>query len=389
MARLIPAVVLSAAIVSWAVCLVVRHVAARYGFVDRPGERKIHARPIPTGGGLGIWAGVVLPLAAAQLVLFLCRSDWIAPHTIPLVGEFLSRHAAGLWVQSIRLWTLLGLGTVLLILGLLDDRYSLDWRLRLGVEVLVALATYAAGWRLTVFVQSQWLSLPLTVLWIVGLINSFNMLDNMDGLSAGVAAIAAGLFGIVMATVPDSMSGEGQLFVAAFSFLFLGTLTGFLWHNRPPARLFMGDGGSYFVGFIMAAVTLTATFAGDQVPRHAIIAPLCVLAVPIYDTATVVAIRIRAGKSPFEGDKNHFSHRLVELGMTTTQAVLTVYLTTTACGLGALLLYQVDLIGAFVVVAMVGCMLSVIAVLEATARRSRRRDGDKSSSMIPNERHDA
>ncbi|GAB6165196.1 MraY family glycosyltransferase [Thermostilla marina] len=384
--RLIPAATLSAAIVSWGVCLIVRRVAGRYGFVDRPGERKIHDRPIPTGGGLGIWAGVVFPLAAAQVVLLLCRADWIAPQSIPFVGEFLSRHAAGLWAQSGRLWTLLGLGTVLLVLGLLDDRYSLDWRLRLGVEVLVALAMYVAGWRLTVFIHSQWFSLPLTVLWIVGLVNSFNMLDNMDGLSAGVAAIAAGLFGIVMATVPESMSGEGQLFVAAFSFLFLGTLLGFLWHNRPPARLFMGDGGSYFVGFIMAAVTLTATFAGDQVPRHAIIAPLCVLAVPIYDTATVVAIRIRAGKSPFEGDKNHFSHRLVELGMTTTQAVLTVYLTTTACGLGALLLYQVDVIGAFVVVAMVGCMLSVIAVLEATARRSRRRENRPPKPSVEDER---
>ncbi len=113
----------------------------------------------------------------------------------------------------------------------------------------------------------------------------------------------------------------------------------------------MGDAGSYLVGYLLAMATLTATFAGANLPKHAILAPLCVLAVPLYDTATVVLIRLRSGRSPFVGDKSHFSHRLVELGMTKPQAVLTIYLATATCGLGALLLHEVDALGAVVILA--------------------------------------
>ena len=117
-----------------------------------------------------------------------------------------------------------------------------------------------------------------------------------------------------------------------------GALAGFWWYNKPPATIFMGDVGSYFIGFSIATATLMATFAGEGLPRHAVLAPLCVLAVPIYDTLSVIAIRLRAGRSPFEGDRNHFSHRLIALGLSPKQAVWTIYLLSAACGLGALLL---------------------------------------------------
>jgi UDP-GlcNAc:undecaprenyl-phosphate/decaprenyl-phosphate GlcNAc-1-phosphate transferase len=149
----------------------------------------------------------------------------------------------------------------------------------------------------------------------------------------------------------------------------VGSLLGFLWHNRPPARLFMGDAGSYLIGYLLATTTLTATFSGGAMPRYTILAPLCVLAVPLYDTASVVLIRLRSGRSPFVGDKSHFSHRLVELGMTKPQAVLTIYLTTATCGLGALLLHEANALGAAVVVLMVACILALVAVLEIAGRR--------------------
>jgi UDP-GlcNAc:undecaprenyl-phosphate GlcNAc-1-phosphate transferase len=180
------------------------------------------------------------------------------------------------------------------------------------------------------------------------------------------------MLGIVMLLTPEPASHLPQLFVAGFLFLLVGALVGFLFHNRPPARLFMGDAGSYFVGFCLAVMTILATFSGDSLPRHAILAPLCVLAVPLYDTLSVVCIRLRAGRSPFEGDTNHFSHRLVALGLTKTQAVLTIYLTTAACGLGALLLHQVNEGGAVIVVLLIACLLAVIAILEMTARRKLR-----------------
>ena len=117
--------------------------------------------------------------------------------------------------------------------------------------------------------------------------------------------------------------------------------------------------------------TLMATFAGGDLPQHAVFAPLCVLAVPIYDTVSVIAIRLYQGRSPFEGDKNHFSHRLVQLGMTSRQAVGTIYLLTAACGLGALLLHQVNTWGAVVILLMVFTVLCVIAMLEGVARVGR------------------
>jgi UDP-GlcNAc:undecaprenyl-phosphate GlcNAc-1-phosphate transferase len=198
------------------------------------------------------------------------------------------------------------------------------------------------------------------------------MLDNMDGLSGGVAALGSAILAAVLLTMPDPETGSPQYFVAGFLLVVVGAVIGFLAHNRPPARIFMGDAGSYFLGFCVAVATLLATFAGYQSPqRHTILAPLCVLAVPLYDLTTVLWIRLREGRSPFVGDKSHFSHRLVELGMTKPQAVLTIYLTTATCGLGALLLHQVNAYGAAVIVFIVLCILALVAVLETAARRKR------------------
>jgi UDP-GlcNAc:undecaprenyl-phosphate GlcNAc-1-phosphate transferase len=272
------------------------------------------------------------------------------------------------------LWIMLGGALSLMTLGLIDDRRGLDWRIRLFVQFTVAVVCVVTqGWQLTAFIaipRVGWLvSVTLSATWIVALINSFNMLDNMDGLSAGVAAIAASILALVMLISPAAP--QPQLFVAGFLFVLVGALLGFLIHNRPPAKIFMGDAGSYFVGFSIAVATLLATFAGyspSGAAPHAVLAPLCVMAVPLYDMTTVICIRLRQGRSPFAADKNHFSHRLVELGLSKTQAVLTIYLTTATCGLGALLLHQVDRFGAIVVVVLIVFVLLLIAILESTRR---------------------
>jgi UDP-GlcNAc:undecaprenyl-phosphate GlcNAc-1-phosphate transferase len=286
-----------------------------------------------------------------------------------LLPEFVAPHVSGLLHQSGKLWLLLGGGAVLMLLGLADDRHGLDWRLRLGVQTLVAVALVCMGWRLSLFLDMPWLTGTLTVIWIVGLVNSFNMLDNMDGLSAGVAAIAAAIFAAVMLLTPRPDNNQPQLFVAGFLLIIVGSLLGFLWHNRPPARLFMGDTGSYLIGYLVATATLTGTFAGGGLPKHAILAPLCVLAVPLYDTVSVVLIRLRAGRSPVVGDKSHFSHRLVERGLSKPQAVLTIYLATVTCGLAALLLHQLNLAGAIIAMLIVVCTLALVAILESANRR--------------------
>ncbi len=361
-------------IVCWAAAFAVRRWGPGWWLLDRPGARKIHAMPMPTGGGLAIWLGITLPLAMGQLLLWgvvgfgTSRSGSLTMLPLP---EFIAPHLPGLLHQSGKLWLMLGGGTVLMLLGLADDRRGLDWRLRLGVQTLVAVALVCLGWRLSLFLDMPWLTGALSVIWIVGLVNSFNMLDNMDGLSAGVAAIAAAIFATVMLLTPRPDNHQPQLFVAGLLLLIVGSLVGFLWHNRPPARLFMGDAGSYLIGYLLATATLTGSFAGGNLPKHAILAPLCVLAVPLYDTVSVVLIRLRAGRSPVVGDKSHFSHRLVERGLSKTQAVLTIYLATVTCGLAALLLHQLNLAGATIVLLIVVCTLALVAILESASHRKR------------------
>lgn len=363
-------------VIAWLGTLVMRRVAPRMGLVDQPNHRKVHITPTPLGGGLAIAAAVLLPFAAGSILLLLL-SDQAFDDLVP---GFAIGHRAGLASSLGGLWTILGGASILTVVGLIDDRRGLDWRIRLGIQFAVAIVcVLTQGWQLTAFIDlprlSWLLSVALSVVWIVGIINSFNMLDNMDGLSAGVAAIAASILAIVM--LISGATPEPQLFVAGFLFVLVGALLGFLVHNRPPAKIFMGDAGSYFVGFSIAVATLLATYAGYQIDGpgpHAILAPLCVMAVPLYDMTTVIWIRIREGRSPFEADKNHFSHRLVELGLSKTQAVLTIYLTTATCGLSALLLHQVDLFGAIVIVLLVVLVLLLISILESTRRGNGHRE---------------
>ena len=220
-----------------------------------------------------------------------------------------------------------------MVMGLVDDIKNLDWRLRLGIQVGCAAVLAATGIRITLFgpFTHPVVGGAVTVLWIVGLTNAFNMLDNMDGLAASVGLIAASLFCGAQVAV-------GDLFVPAVLLVVVGALGGFLVHNRPPARLFMGDAGSNFLGFLLGTLTVVGTFTREGYSACSVLAPLLVMAVPLYDMSSVILIRLREGRSPFKADRRHFSHRLVARGLTPSQAVWTIDLVTLAGGLGALLL---------------------------------------------------
>ena len=365
MLGLVLATVFPAFLISVFAVGLVKRFAVTLGLLDEPNARKVHTVPIPLGGGLGIWLGVVGTFLLGTIVLYLLRTnEQLARELVP---TRLQPHLPGLMSRAEQIWLLLGGGTILAILGLLDDRFSLDWRARLAVEFLVAgFVVYLQNLQLTAFIGIPWLTGILSVIWIVMLINSFNMLDNMDALSGGVAAIICGMFAMMLIVNPDPVQGQPQLFVAAMLLVLLGSLLGVLKHNWPPATIFMGDAGSYFVGYWIAIGSLLSTYAGAKgLTPHAVLAPLCVLAIPLYDMVSVIWIRVREGRSPFQADKRHFSHRLVDLGMTKKQAVVTIYLATITCSLGALLLPRTDIWGAAIVVAIVLCMLALVGVLES------------------------
>ena len=336
-------------------CGLARRWAPRFGLVDRPGGHKEHAIPTPLGGGVAIWLTLILVLALGAVGLGL--GD-------PSLPPALARHAGGLWTKAGPLALLLAMATVVMLIGLIDDRAPLPWPFRLGAQGGLAVVLAAAGIRVTLFwpFNHPWLGGAVSVVWIVGLTNAFNMLDNMDGLAAGVGLIAALLFAGAQLAV-------GSLFVPACLFVLAGALAGFLVHNRPPARLFMGDAGSNFLGFTLGGLTVAGTYFryGPSASPYSVLAPLLVMAVPLYDATSVILIRVREGRSPFRADRRHFSHRLVERGLTRPQAVRTIDLVTLASGLGALLLHRLDAAGACVVVAQTLCLLGVVAALEVSA----------------------
>ena len=352
---------LTSAALSCAITPVIRRFASVLGLVDYPGHRKVHVQPTPRGGGIAIFLGFAIPVVTVVVACLMSGSSYLAG--IDAVVEAIHETP-----DRLSQFLAIGIGAcVLFLTGLADDRWNLSWKFRLGLQLTVAIGVVASGVRATVFVGQPWFGFLATVLWILVLTNAMNFLDNMDALSAGIGVIASLIFAailIVMVRIPAWS-------VAAPLLLLAGSLIGFLVWNRPPASIFMGDCGSNLIGFLLATLTVMGTFYESSGSKHVMLAPLCVMAVPLYDFCSVILIRLSQRRSPFHGDKSHFSHRLVELGMQPANAVLTIHLTTLMTGLGGLLLYKVpDWIGATLVVSLIFCILSVIAILETVGRRS-------------------
>lgn len=346
-----------------------RRWAPAWGLVDQPGPRKVHEMPTPLGGGIAVWISVVTPLAIVSL-LAVDRVPGLSLQQVLPAAAITDLDLSRLPSRLPMLWGILGGATLLGIVGLIDDFRNLPWGPRLAVQVLVATGLVLGGVRGSLFVQNSLIGGVLTVLWMLVLVNSFNFLDNMDGLSPGIAMIAATLFAAVMLVGTP----QPHWLVAGVLLVLAGTLAGFLCHNWPPATIFLGDAGSYFIGCLLAAFTVVGTFyepdpETTSTSRHVILAPLLILAIPLYDFTSVMVIRLARRQSLFKADKNHFSHRLVDLGLSRRNAVLTVHLITLMTGLGGVLLFHVtNWLSALLIVALVICILVVIAILETVAR---------------------
>jgi UDP-GlcNAc:undecaprenyl-phosphate GlcNAc-1-phosphate transferase len=338
---------------SLAVSYAMRRISLWLGLVSHPGGHRTHDQPMPMGGGVGIFLGAWAPIV---LGLAVC---WYLSRRTTLPGwADLTVHIRGALTVAPRLGIIFIGGLIIWLTGLADDRWRVSPWIRLAIEAGVALILVASGKTVSIFIESGWLRAVLTVLWVVGIINAFNMLDNMDGLCGGVSVIISMFFTIVAVQT-------GHYFVAAFLCCLTGAIGGFLLFNFPPARIFMGDSGSTTIGYMLAVMTLEFTFYQPGTPYFPIVMPIMMFAVPLFDMLTVVWIRVRAGRSPFRGDTNHFSHRLVALGMSRRQAVLTIYLITATVALGATVLYYAAPAAILVIFAQTVAIFAIIGVLES------------------------
>jgi UDP-GlcNAc:undecaprenyl-phosphate/decaprenyl-phosphate GlcNAc-1-phosphate transferase len=340
---------------TWATC----RVSRRIGFVDHPGGHKGHAGPIALGGGVAIAAAVAVPMLAAVI---LARFG----------GAGLLPEAARIHLGGIVSKTPLALGIIAGIvitcgMGLWDDRRPLRPLPKLMVQMIVA-AGLVLVYDLRLLSHLGWtVSSALSILWILTLMNSLNFLDNMDGLAAGVAMIASSVFAF-------AALADGQFFVPACCMLLAGALAGFLPFNFFPAKIFMGDAGSQVIGMLLGVFTILTTFADPargQKPIGAL-APLVVMAVPLYDTVSVVFLRMRMHVSIWTGDRRHISHRLINRGMSVPRAVLIIWLATLVTALPALLLATASWTLAWCIAGETIFVVSVVAFLEWTGSKQPR-----------------
>ena len=344
-------------VVSLVATYLVRGAARRRDFVDRPSEHKRHGAPVALGGGIALVVAICGPILAGTALAY-AVSHAAPPGWLP---AFIRPHLPGIASKLPQVLAIVAGALVLHVVGLIDDRRALGPWPKLVAQVVVALfIAWPVGIRAVEALPAP-LSIAATVLWIVLITNAFNFLDNMDGLSAGVAAIAAAIFAVAAART-------GQIFVPTMAWILVGASLGFLVFNFSPATIFMGDAGSLVIGFLMAVLTILTTFydPAQNLTPLGVIVPVVVLAVPLYDVISVVIHRIRLGESPFRGDWRHFSHRLVKRGMTQRGAVLTIYLATAATGLPAIVLARVDWVGASLILLQCLCVVTMIAVLEHT-----------------------
>ncbi len=272
----------------------VRKLAIRIGFVDSPAKRKLHSTPMPLMGGVAIFGGAVL-----AIITFVPQF----PNTV--AGVLLSL-------------------TVVALVGLLDDRYGLPaWAKLAGQFVgMLILAVFNIRVKLPL---PEIINYGITFLWLAGISNAVNFLDNMDGLSAGVSGVAAA-FIMLLGLQND------QFLVAGLAAAVLGACLGFLRFNFKPAQIFMGDVGSLFLGFLLALLGLQLRFPANS-SFVTWMVPVFVLALPIFDTVLVVFSRLRRGVSPNTAGKDHLSHRLVQHGFSQREAVLLLYLLTGVGGM--------------------------------------------------------
>ncbi len=308
-------IALSALLLAVGVTPLMRQVALRLGVTDEPNARKVHTNPVPLLGGAAIYIAFIV-----ALLIFADKR-----YVPQVVGIFVG-------------------ASLVSLMGVVDDRWGLGSYVKLVGQILAALILVFSGVQIQIF--HSWLDIALTVVWVVGITNAMNLLDNMDGLSGGIAMIAATFFTLLAAL-------SNQYLVGALAAALAGACMGFLFYNWNPAHIFMGDTGSLFLGFLLSAVAIKLRFPSNSNTITWMI-PVMVMGVPIFDTSLVFISRLRRGQNPLTTPgKDHLSHRLALLTGSRREAVLICYLIGGAFGLVGVFLTDASLAEALLTGSMV------------------------------------
>lgn len=318
---------------------VVRQVAIKKGLYDLPDERKIHQNPIPRLGGIGIWFSTCLTMGI--LILWF----WNYPHGNALSGIF-----AG--------------STIIFVVGVIDDVKGLSPKIKLVFQFIAAIVAYIYGVQIVAldfpFVEGVYklglFSLPITVIWIVAISNALNFIDGVDGLAGGVTAISALTLGVVAYYTQQPVAALVAAVIA-------GTMVGFLAYNFHPAKIFMGDSGALFCGFVLASIAVTGVLKTVTVT---ILLPIIILSVPILDITYSVFRRLAKRKSPFIADGDHIHHRLIKAGVSQNRTIMVFYFICIASG--AIATSFVGGIRTYLIL-----LIALIAIMLIIARHNKRK----------------
>ena len=300
-------------------------LAVRLGVLDHPGGHKNHQEAVPYLGGVAI----AVTFASAVIVV------------------------SRLWPPNSgqrELLIVLGAAVFLAIVGLVDDLREVSPLWRILAEIAAATIVWSVGTGVVVS-TSEAVNMVLTVVWFVGITNAFNLLDNMDGLAAGITAIAS-------LTIFAIATDNGQFLVAGLAVGLAGCAAGFLRHNFHPARIYMGDGGALFLGFLVAYLGIKLRFEGGRLVSA--VMPILVCSVAIFDTTLVTISRLATRRSPFQGGQDHVSHRMVRLGLPVPIAVGTIYLGAIGIGILTYVVSGVDPKTAWVLAGLISATLVVV-----------------------------
>jgi UDP-GlcNAc:undecaprenyl-phosphate/decaprenyl-phosphate GlcNAc-1-phosphate transferase len=322
---------LLACLVTWRLIPTVRKFALRVGWADQPNARRLNQEPLPNAGGLAIYAGVIAALVFASLLRPIELQSVLAQVLTILLG-----------------------GSILVLVGFIDDQFGLPPSVRLCAQVTTALLLVANGISIKVTFGTpidSLLSMLLTVLWVVGITNAINLMDGMDGLAGGISFITAMSLLGVSAQFPNRAAAT--LVLAALG----GAALGFLRHNFHPSRIIMGDAGAYFFGYVLAATSILGKLQQNTV--YALVPTVLFLLLPVLDTTQVFVRRLMAGKNPLSTPgKDHLHHRLLAWGFSQRRAAYTLWSITLVCNLLAMKIQGMSLIVILATVSSVIILLS-------------------------------